>query len=492
MTYLYILLFLFIINIGCFSQEKSETIEMTISDAVQMARLQSPDVLVARHSFRSSYWNYCYYKANFLPSLTFNSSPNFNHSINVISATDGSSKFVEQNQLITNATLSLSQNIALTGGNLSLRSDIQRLDLFGNNKQTSYQTNPITLSYSQSLFGYNQLKWDKKIEPLKYEAAKKSYVETLELVSVRAVSHFFNLARAQTNREIAKTNYANADSLYTFAKGRYNIGTITENEMLQLEINMLNEETNMMNAQIEEENYMQELRSYLGIKETININTIVDEKVPTIVIAPDLALQLALENSPDIINMERRKRESESSVAHAKANSGLKADVYAQLGLTQTGDKIGVAYKDPLNKQYMEVGIRLPILDWGRGKGQVKVAQSNRDVVLAQVEQDMINFEHNISKTVKQFNLQSNKVRVATKTNITANRRNEVARRLYILERSTILDLNSAIAEKDAAKRNYINTLYDFWYLYYTIQSMTLYNFEKNMPLTEDYDSLLK
>lgn len=487
------LLILFIFNLICLSQNRNvEKMTLTLPEVINIARQQSHDVLVARHSFRSSYWNYTYFKANYLPSLTFDSKPNFNHSINVINAPDGSSKFVEQNQLITDGTLSLSQNIALTGGTLSLKSSIQRLDLFGDNEATSYRTNPITVSYQQSLFGYNGLKWDKKIEPLRYEAAKKSYVETLELVSVRTIARFFNLAAAQTNLEIARTNYANADTLYTFAKGRYDIGTITENEMLQLEINKLNEETSMMSAQIEVDNYMQELRSYLSIKDAVEIEVVVDEKIPDLTIDQNLALQLALDNSPDIINMERRKRESESSVAYAKANSGLKADIYAQLGLTQTGEKLSTAYKDPLNQQYVEIGIRLPILDWGRGKGQVRVAQSNRDVVYAQVEQDRTNFEHNIVKTVKQFNLQSSRVNVAAKTNVTAERRNEVARRLYILGKSTILDLNSAISEKDAAKRNYINTLYNFWYLYYTIQSMTLYNFEKNIPLTEDYDLLLK
>lgn len=489
---LYIFLLL-LVHINGFS-ENSEVrkISMTIEQAIERARAYSPDVLVARHSFKSSHWNYRYFKANYLPSLTFQSTPNFNHSINVISSPDGSSRFVQQNQLITSGTLSLSQHVALTGGTLSLKTSLQRLDLFGETEKTSYQTSPITVSYEQSLFGYNRLKWDKKIEPIRYEAAKKAYVETLELVSVRVISRFFNLAGAQTNMEIARINYANADTLYRFAQGRYNIGTISENEMLQLEINRLNEETSRMNAQIEVENQMQELRSYLGIKENVEITAIIDEDVPQVVIDPYKALQLAVENSPDILHMERRKQESKSSVAYAKANSGLKADIYAQLGLTQTGDKLSLAYKDPLNQQYVEIGIRLPILDWGRGKGQVKVAQSNQDVVYAQVEQDRVNFEHSILKTVKQFNLQSSKVGVAAKTNAVAERRNEIARRLYIQGQSTILDMNAAIAEKDASKRSYINTLYSFWYLYYTIQSMTLYDFQKDLLLTEDYNLLLK
>jgi outer membrane protein TolC len=471
---------------------QADTLKLSIRDAVETARRQSPDILVSRHSFRSSYWNYTYYKANYLPSLTFASRPNFNHRINVINMPDGTSQYIEQNQFITDGTLSVTQNIPWTGGAVSLETGLQRLDLFGNARSHDYMTTPVIISYSQSLFGHNYLKWDKKTEPLRYEEAKRNYVETLELVAAQTTLKFFNLARAQTNLNIARTNYANADTLYTFAKGRYNIGTITENEMLQLEINRLNEETNMLNAQIDVDDCMQELRYYLGIAGKREIETVTDDNIPHFSVNLQTALQMALQNSPDIINMDRRKIESESNVAYARSLSGFQADLFAQLGLTQTGGSIGLAYENPLNRQYVEVGVRLPILDWGRGRGRVRVAESNRDMVYAQTEQNMTNFEMNVTKVVKQFNLQVNKVNVAARTDHTANRRNDVARRLYLLGQSTVLDLNAAIAEKDAAKRNYINSLYNYWSLYYTLRSLTLYDFRENRPLTEDYDLLLK
>ena len=40
---------------------------------------------------------------------------------------------------------------------------------------------------------------------------------------------------------------------------------------------------------------------------------------------------------------------------------------------------------------------------------------------------------------MKQFNLQTQRVRIAARTDETAQRRNEVARKLYILGKSTIL-----------------------------------------------------
>ena len=255
--------------------------------------------------------------------------------------------------------------------------------------------------------------------------------------------------------------------------------------MLQLELNRLTEETNRMNARIEMDNCMQELRSYLGIQEEREIRVRVSSRIPNFSINLNEALALAYENSPDIQTMKRRKLESESAVARARANAGLKADIYLRFGLTE-------AYRNLLDQQYVSLSISLPILDWGRGKGQVRVARSNRDLVYTQVEQSRTDFELNVRKLVKQFNLQTQRVRIAARTDETAQRRNEVARKLYILGKSTILDLNASISEKDSARRNYVSALYNYWSLYYTLRSMTLYDFESNKLLTEDYNLLIE
>ena len=102
----------------------------------------------------------------------------------------------------------------------------------------------------------------------------------------------------------------------------------------------------------------------------------------------------------------------------------------------------------------------------------------------------MRDFEQNIARLVRQFNLQSQYVEIAAKTKQTADRRYEVAKRLYLLGKSTILDWNSAIAEKDSAQRNYISALRSYWDLYYGLRSMTGYDFEKNMKIEENYPEI--
>src|SRR5690554_4786792 len=428
-----IVLFLFSFSIG--QSIAQDTLRLTLDEAVALAQQQSPQAVAARHQYRASYWNWRSFKADYLPSLTLSSSTQLNRSIGSVTLPDGSDSFVQRNQLFNSGALTINQNIAPLGGSLYVQSGLQRLDIFSDN-QVSYQSTPVVIGYSQNLFGYNYLKWNKRIEPKRYSYAQKLYAETLELVASGAAMRFFQLATAQSNWQSADYNYANADTLYQYAQGRYEIGTITENEMLQLEINFLTEQTNRLNARIEMDDRILNLRSFLGITSNVEIVAVIRPEVPEFAVPVDKALQLAHQNSPDMELFQLQKLQSESAAAQANASRGFKADLYVEFGLSQTDAHFRNLYHDPLNSQLVSSGIRIPILDWGVGRGRV-----------------------------------------------------EVAYRLYLLGKSTLLDLNSAVAEKDRAQRAYINELQSYWSLYYGIRSITGWDFERNRSLDTQTES---
>ena len=463
------------------------TLTLTLSEAITLAQEQSSEAKAARHTFLAAEWNYKYYRANYLPTLTFSSSPSLNRVISKITLPDGTSSFVKQNQLSTDATLSITQNIALTGGQLFLNTSLQRQDEF-ENKTVAYNSQPVTIGYQQSLFGYNSLKWDRRIEPLRYREAKKRYHETMELIASRTSSHFFSLASAQTELEIAEYNYASADTLSRYARGRYDIGTITESEMLQLELNKLTEETNVLNARTNLENVMQTVRSFLSLDNDVDIKVTVESDVPDVKFDLTEALRLAHENSPDPDTYERNRRESRSNLAYARANAGLKADLYVQFGLSQTAGNLSDSYRSPQNQQYASIGITLPILDWGRGKGRVELARSQRDLVKTQVAQAETDFSQNIRRIVAQFNLAARRVNISRRTAETAERHYDVARRLYVLGKNTVLELNTALNEKDSARQAAMRALENYWSLYFTLRSLTLYDFEMGREIEAEVE----
>ena len=469
---------------SCSFAGEGDTLTLTLPQAIEIAKKQSPSARSARHTFLAQYWNYRYYRANYLPSLTLSSSPYINNEINKITQGDGTSLFLSQSQFGGDLSLSINQNIPLTGGTFFIRSSVNYLREM-ESKMNMFSTVPVSIGYSQSLFGYNSLKWDRRIEPLRYAEAKKSYAETIELVSAQACNHFFNLATAQSNLRMAHDNYANADTLYRMAQGRYKLGTITENEMLQLEIRRLSEEANAMDAQIAHEETLQQFRSFLGLGQDTFITLLLPDSVPDFTVPFPEALEMAMKNSPDPVYYERIRKEAGSNLANAKANAGLKADIYLQFGLSQTGNTLPGAYKRPMTQEYGSLTISFPILDWGRGRGKVRVARSQQELVEIQAQQGIEDFTHNVQKLVSQFNMQARKVRIARLTDRRARHRHTVAMRLYIMGQNTLLDLNDAIAEQNSAGRSYLYAMSTYWSLYYTLRSMTGYDFREHCSITE-------
>lgn len=457
-----------------------DTVRLTMSQVIRMAQESSPQAVQARNTFESAWLSYRSYRASMLPTLSLSSSPSLNRSTNYVTLPDGSELFARSNSMRNNVSIDLTQNVWFTGGTISLSGNLSRSDQLGDNPTHSYYSQPLQLSFSQSLNGYNSFKWSRKTEPIEYRRARKQYAETMELVASQAAMVFFNLVSAQTELEIAQLNHAATDTLYTYGLGRYNIGTITENELLQLELNKLNSETSIMSSQMSFDDAVDQLRNFLNLTSDTQIEVVTTDSIPHFTVPLDQAMELARQNSPDIESMELSRLNSESNLAYYKSQAGFKASIYMRLGLAQTADELPESFRNLNDEQSVSVSVSIPILDWGRARGRVKIAQNNLELTRMHIEQNEVSFEKMVTRTVSQFNMQERQVDIARRAMQTAQHRYEVARHLYVSGSSTILDLNSAITAKDSAYRGYVSALSRYWQLYYTIRSLTAFDFNNN------------
>ena len=198
----------------------------TLEEVLEMARDYSPSAILAKHQFRAAYWEHRTYKAEYLPSVTLNGTlPNLNRSLVRYQLEDGTYRYIEENSNTASVGLSVNQNIGLTGGRIFASSNLERTDFFGDNKGTNYMSVPMQIGFSQPIFGFNELKWKKKIEPLKYLEAKRNYIQSMEEIAGESIRYFFDLVLAQQNLQTAQINYANTDTLYQIAKGRERVAT---------------------------------------------------------------------------------------------------------------------------------------------------------------------------------------------------------------------------------------------------------------------------
>ena len=488
-----LIIIVFFLHLKGYSQSDTQ-LSLTLDDVILIAREQSPRAILAKHRFRGSYWEYRTHKAKFRPGLDLDATiPDLTRSIDKITQDDGSDAFVERSLASYSVGASLTQNISPTGGSIFMRSELQRIDRFNvNEDKTNYLSTPVSIGIRQPIKAHNSFRWERKIEPLKYEAARKTYIESLEDVSQRAVNSFFNLALAQVNLQIAEQNYSNNDTLYQIAKGRYNIGTIAENELLQMELAFLNAGTDLNEARIQLEINKYQLRSFLGFNENVNIELIIPDSIPELEVNVSTALEQAHANNPTIIDLQRQLLEADQSVAQAKAEKGLTADLFATYGLTQQSPDFQNVYVNTQDQERLRIGIEMPIVDWGLGKGRYRMAQSNQEVVRTNVQQEEIDFDQEIMLQVMQFNLQDDQLRIAAKADTVAQKRYSVTKERFYIGRIDVLELNIALGEKDAAKRNYLSSMKNYWSYFYNIRRLTLFDFEQMIPLEQDFETLVQ
>ncbi len=467
--------------------------ELTFGDVIRLAREQSPDAIMAKHQFRANYWEFRTYKADYKPNLSLSTTlPEFSRAIKRNQNDDGTYSYVEDNINSSTVNLNLRQNVGLTGGQIFATSNLTRLDVFGNDASASYLSTPISIGYRQPVVFYNEYKWQKKIEPLKYEEAKKTYISALEDVSIKAVNYFFDLALAQQNLQVAVINYSNADTLYQIATGRYNIGTIAENELMQMELSLLNAGSSLNSAKVDLEIRKFQLRSFLGFNEKVNLKLIIPKEIPMITVDVENALEIAQRNNPDILSFERQLIEAKRDVAKAKSEKGLQAEVYASVGYTQQAVDFSDVYLNPQSQQNVTVGLEIPLLDWGLGRGKYKMAQSSQELIRTTVEQAQTDFTQSVYLNVMQFNLQDDQFLIAAKSDTIAQKRYDMTKQRFLIGKVDVLELNIALSEKDEAKSNYIAALRKYWSNFYNLRKIMLYDFIKESDLEADYDELIE
>ena len=167
---------------------------ITLDEAILLARVQSVDAAVALNELKTAYWEYRTFRADLLPEVNLTATlPSYNKSYNSYQQDDGSYTFVRNNYMQMSGQLSIDQNIWLTGGTLSLNTSLDFLRQMDGTVGNRFMSVPLALTLNQPIFGVNTIKWDRRIEPVRYAEAKAAFLSATEEVTMTTINHFFNL-----------------------------------------------------------------------------------------------------------------------------------------------------------------------------------------------------------------------------------------------------------------------------------------------------------
>jgi outer membrane protein TolC len=451
--------------------------KISLKQAIKMAQEKSPDYKANLNRNEASYWRNKNYYASFLPQFRLNATlPSYSKSTRRITNDSGQDIFVNQNQALLDAQLSITQNIPYTGGSLSINSQIERIDVFGTNTSKSYSIVPFSIRYFQNSLFYNPYKWDKKIEPLVYEESKRDFVESLEQISLKTCRLYFSLLKSQLQLKIAQNNLSNQDTLFQIAKGRFRMGKIAENDLLQMELSLLNSKNNITTNTIALKSASQNLSRFLELNnESLELE--IPKNLKLFEVDSEKAISEAQENRKFVIEYRRRRLESEKELARVKGENKIEINVNANFGISQQGPELNGLFQDFNQQQNVTVTLGIPIYDWGVSKSKRRLAKANLDLLETNLEQEKQAFEQEIYLHTLNWSSQRDFLATAKKAQDIAIKRYDITKKRYILGKITITDLNLAQQEKDRSVVQYLNSLEKFWVDYYTLRRLTLYDF---------------
>ena len=215
------IIFVLMLALKCYSRATDDTLRLTLQEVVDMAKGKSIAAKQAVTLKENKYWQWRTFKSNYQPQLSLNGVlPAYTNSFQEVVQPDGTIEFQPVKYNNSSLNLALSQSIAQTGGTIFGTTQMQRYDDF-NRKFKLYNGVPYGIGYSQPLAKFNQLKWDQKIEPLKYDESKQAYIESMEEIAIKATGYFFDLLLAQVNFQIAETNFINTQNILRIAKEKF-------------------------------------------------------------------------------------------------------------------------------------------------------------------------------------------------------------------------------------------------------------------------------
>ena len=467
---------------------------LNMQQVVRLAQENSIPAMSNRNSFAARYWSYRSFKAELLPSLNISANlMQFNRSlVQLQDYQTGALSYRANYNMSNDATLYFSQNIPWTGGTVSLSTSLQRLDQYSPARLTSYYAQPVYLSYMQSLSGYNRFKWDRKTEPRQYEMAKRQYIESMELVSQTAVAYFWNYVSAMENRERAVKSFEDSKRLFEAGQTRFAMGTITRDQLMQIEVSMLNDSLQLSSAQVSLHSALNRLCSYIGYKEDTELNLQVDYDIPDVTLDYDDVLERALQNSSFNLNQEIQYIETERSVAHARSNRGISASMNARFGLSGSADRFDDTFIQLKDQEVVGVSLNIPIMDWGVGRGRVRMAEAQARTTRNSLEQSMTDYRQDLLTQVMQFNNQRSQCEIAKRAARLAEDSYELALKNFGSGTMTMTQLDQLKEKRDNALSSYVSNVASFWNYYFGIRRTTLYDYRSGTDITAEFDKLVR
>ena len=175
--------------------------------------------------------------------------------------------------------------------------------------------------------------------------------------------------------------------------------------------------------------------------------------------------------------------ESERDLDKAKKNKGIQIELQIAYGLNSNSDNFDDLYSIPSRREYVNFGLRIPILNWGENDNRYTIQKLVNDGLKENYKQNKrklkiraANILNNIESAYLQIKY-TNENRKLAKINV------EGSYEQLKLDRLTIYDFKRELFEEEKTFIEYVNNVKTLWITKFILRETTLYDFFLKEPL---------
>ena len=362
---------------------------LTLDDAIAIAFERSLEVLLERNRLEEARTNFWAVQLGQRPAVRLDLVlPAYAKTLNsYFDPLTGSERFFSIGNTTLEGSLSISQPIALTNGQITFFGS-----LFGRNQiseisgETRDYFSSAYIGLSQPLFGFNDMKAAAQRAKIRLDQAERDHAQARMDIIFSVTSNFYSLVKSKRSVEIMEERVVQVERSYETAMNKFKAGLIAEVEAMELEVDLALSRNELFNARRGFEELKDDFRLFLGLDLDGPLDVTAELAFVPVQVTPEDAVRDLLDSRADYQNAKSDIVLEGLSVREARARNAIRASINASYGINRNDDRFSGIFRNLLESHRITLDLSVPIFDWGRNRKLVEQAKAGLQLKEVQLQ----------------------------------------------------------------------------------------------------------
>lgn len=396
----------------------------------------------------------------------------------------------------TSGTFQVDQPILWTDGVISLINRFgwqdNNSDIEGIKNSNKAFSNDLYLQLSQPIFTYNKRKMELKQIEYDYENANISYALQRLNTEKQITDQFYAVYMNQRNLAISREELTNAQQSYDIIKNKVEADLAAKDELFQAEVNLATARSSVEERMVALENSKDQLKQTLGMNLDEDLTVFAEIEVKPVDVNVEQAIRHGLESRLELRQREIESEELGFEMIRTKALNEFKGDISISFGLIGDNRHLENIYQNPTQNPRVAISFTVPIFDWGEKKARIKAQKVAQQINELDFHEDKVDIELNIRQVWRSLENLRTQIKIAEQNVKNAQLTYDLNLTRYREGDITGMEISQFQTQLSNKKITYSQTLINYKIELLNLKILSLYDFEKNVPIVPMKDLITK